>query len=438
MDAARWLEEAWREFGQTERDGAAGNPRIVGYFRDAGHPGVASDEVAWCAAFCGACLERAGITSTRSLLARSYLRWGEPIDEPRMGAVAVLSRGADPSQGHVGFWLGETDDSVVLLGGNQKNSVSVARYPKSRLLGLRWPTTEQARAQTPKPAVPATSESVFDRALAHVLEMEGGFTEDPHDPGGPTNLGITLGVFAAWRKVPLTPANRAKLTSDLKAIDRATVREIYRSRYWVAASCDELPAPLAFMHFDAAVNHGVGNAMRFLQEAVGAGVDGEIGPETRAAIAAAEIGRALDTYAAIRKRRYRALPHFWRFGRGWLRRADATLRRAHELAAETASLSPKPEGDTDMTTTQTDPMTGKWWGHSITIWGTIVTILSTVLPALAPVTGVDVSGDLVQDAGQQVVDTVQAVGALIGTLMTIYGRLRATAPIQKVLLKPKG
>ncbi len=89
-------------------------------------------------------------------------------------------------------------------------------------------------------------------------------------------------------------------------------------------------------------------------------------------------------------------------------------------------------------TTTTEPATGKWWGHSMTIWGTIVTLLSTVLPALAPVTGIDVDGDLVQDAGSQVVDAVQAVGALIGTLMTIYGRVRATGPIDVRLFKPKG
>lgn len=77
-------------------------------------------------------------------------------------------------------------------------------------------------------------------------------------------------------------------------------------------------------------------------------------------------------------------------------------------------------------------------GHSLTVWGTIVTILSTVVPALAPVTGVDVTGDLVRDAGEQVVDAMQAVGALIGTLMTIYGRMRATAPLQRSLLKAKG
>lgn len=236
----------------------------------------------------------------------------------------------------------------------------------------------------------------------------------------------------------MTDANRESLIRDLKAIDRAAVRGIYRLRYWDKAQCAELAPPLALMHFDAAVNHGVPTAIRFLQEAVGAAVDGEIGPETRAAVARARLATTLDAYAAIRRRRYRALPHFWRFGRGWLRRVEKTLERARSLAAETTSATPQPEGTTDMTTTPTpaDPAAGKWWGHSITIWGTIVTILSTVVPALAPVTGVDVSGDLVRDAGEQVVDAVQTVGTLIGTLLTIYGRMRATAPLQRSLLKP--
>lgn len=431
MDDARWLKEAWREFGEAERAGARENPRIVALFRDAGHPEVTRDEVAWCATFVGACLERSGIASTRSLLARSYLAWGTALSEPRIGAIAVFSRGSDLSQGHVGFWLGEMEDAVVLLGGNQGNAVSVARYPKSRLLAVRWP--DAATTTNEKTTASDNASSVFDRALVHVLAMEGRFTDDPHDPGGPTNFGIPLGVFASWCKVALTAANRQTLIRDLKAIAPETVREIYRRRYWDIAHCDELPSPLALMHFDAAVNHGVGTAIRFLQEAVGADVDGEIGPATRAAAAEAPIIETLETYAAIRARRYRALPHFWRFGRGWLRRVDATLDRARvEIAA---ASSPRNEGDTTMTTAPA--AAPKWWGNSITIWGTIVTILSTVVPALAPVTGVDVSGDLVQDAGTQVVDAMQAVGALIGTLMTIYGRVRATGPLTLTLFGPK-
>ncbi|MBX9861584.1 MAG: TIGR02594 family protein [Hyphomicrobium sp.] len=370
MDSERWLSQAWREFGQAEHAGAKENARIVAMFRDAGHASVVRDEVAWCAAYCGASLERAGIRSTRSLMARSYLAWGEALAEPRMGAVAVFSRGSDP-------------------------------------------------------------------ALGHVLEMEGGFTDDPHDPGGPTNLGITLAVFAAWRKTAVSAANRARLIRDLKAIDRATVTAIYRTRYWDAAHCDALPAPIAFMHFDAAVNHGVGTAIRCLQEALGVSIDGEVGPETRAAAARASIAATLDAYAAIRERRYRALPHFWRFGRGWLRRVDVTLSRARAALDTHRETSNTEQGDADMNLTPSMPSDGKWWGHSLTIWGTIVTVLSSVLPALAPVTGIDVTPDLIESAGRGVVETVQAVGALIGTLLTIYGRVRADQPIQRVILKPK-
>jgi uncharacterized protein (TIGR02594 family) len=423
MHDAPWLDEGWREFGQSERSGPADNPRVIALYRDAGHPEIANDEVAWCAAFCGACLARAGVRGTGSLMARSYLAWGEPLDAPRPGAVAVFSRGSSAAEGHVGFWLGETRDAVVLLGGNQGNAVSVTTFPKARLLGLRWPETDAV-------AVPPSADPIFGQALVHVLEMEGGFSDDAHDPGGPTNLGITLETFASWRGTTVTAANRETLVAALKAIDPETVRAIYRRRYWDTAHCAELTPALALMQFDTAVNQGPGTAIRLLQEAVGATVDGEIGPETRAAIARVPVTRTLEAYARIREARYRALPHFSRFGRGWLNRLDATLALARTLTM----TSTQSQGDETMATTNgtTDVTTqGKWWGHSLTIWGTIVTALATVLPALAPVTGIDITGDLVRTTGDQIVGALQAIAGLAGTVMTIYGRLRAKAPIER-------
>jgi lysozyme family protein len=178
--------------------------------------------------------------------------------------------------------------------------------------------------------------------------------------------------------------------ADLKRIDEQTVREIYRRRYWQPAGCAELVPALALMHFDAAVNQGVGTAIRFLQEAVGAQADGEIGPETRGAILRTPANEALVRYADIRRRRYRALSHFWRFGRGWLNRVDRTLARAQALLDQaTTSPSQSNEGDRDMTSDQSQPAPTKWWGESMTIWGTIITGLATVLPAFGPLIGVD-------------------------------------------------
>ena len=88
-----------------------------------------------------------------------------------------------------------------------------------------------------------------------------------------------------------------------------------------------------------------------------------------------------------------------------------------------------------MTTTTSSEAQQKWWGHSMTIWGTIITMLSVVVPAAAPVTGVDISGDEVRNAGEQTVEAIQAVGALVGTLLTIVGRMRASAPLAKTFFK---
>jgi uncharacterized protein (TIGR02594 family) len=445
MDQPRWLELAWGDLGIAETPGAADNPRVVRYFAEVHQSGIAHDAVAWCAAFVGACLERASIRSTRSLMARSYLAWGVPAEEARLGAVAVLSRGFDPRLGHVGFLVGETSAGLILLGGNQSGRVCVEAFPRNRLLALRWPVIGAA---PPVPADAPAADPAFERALAHVLEMEGGATDDPYDPGGPTNFGITLATYAEDKGVRITAANLAILKAELAAITPATVRRIYYRRYWLPAHCPDLPPPLAFFHFDAAVNQGVTGAARMLQEAAGTFIDGEIGPLTLAATAARSLAQLLADYAEVRRRHYRALPHFWRFGRGWLNRVDRALARARALnPISPPPVAPQPKENPPMASA-TDPTVTtaaaaapgpaatsapdtKWWGQSMTIWGVIITALSTVLPALGPLIGLDITADIVHQLGDQVVLVVQALGGLIGTILSIYGRTRATALLSR-------
>ena len=442
MDQPRWLELAWADLGVAEAPGPANNPKVVRYYANSGHPEVGADEVAWCAAFVGACLQRAGVAGTRSLMARSYLDWGQPLEEPRTGAVAVLSRGSDPSLGHVGFLVGATASDIVLLAGNQGDAVSVQAFPRSRVVGFRWPASPAAAP----PVIPdgasapigdPATDSVFQRALAHVLEMEGGYDEDPYDPGGPTNLGITLSEFVRDKGLELTSANFDAMKAELKAIPRDTVERIYHDDYWDAADCPELPPGLALFYFDAAVNQGVAGAARMLQQAVGSEVDGEIGPLTLAAVASHPVEEALAAYAEVRRRRYRALPTFWRFGRGWLSRVDTTQALANAIDRSMPSLVPsQPKGPAPMPT-ETAPAApsaasnGKWWGNSMTIQGILVTTLSTVLPVLGPVFGLNITAELIRQLGDNIVIFAQAAGGLIGTIMAIYGRMRTNTPLER-------
>ncbi len=137
-----WLKLARAELGTKEVPGPGNNPAVLAYYRDAGHPEIDADSIAWCAAFTGAMLERAGYPGSKQLNARSYLTWGKAVSKPSPGCVAVFSRG-DPRgwEGHVAFYLGETATTVKVLGGNQGDAVTIAEYPKARLLGYRVPVT---------------------------------------------------------------------------------------------------------------------------------------------------------------------------------------------------------------------------------------------------------------------------------------------------------
>ncbi len=139
-DEPLWLTVASRELGQREVIGRGDNPRILEYLKNTGlNRSQLADETSWCAAFVGWCLEQAGIRSTRRANARSYLDWGKALPEPTPGCVVVFSRGNNPAQGHVAFWLGRVGAFAIVLGGNQGNAVSVAPYDVARVVGYRWP-----------------------------------------------------------------------------------------------------------------------------------------------------------------------------------------------------------------------------------------------------------------------------------------------------------
>lgn len=134
-----WLSIAIKELGTSELSGSSkNNPRIIDYHSTTTLK-ASTDEIAWCSSFVNWCMKQAGFDYTRSAAARSWLKYGTALNRPAFGCITILSRGSDPSSGHVGFLTYNGADKIMLLGGNQNDKVSLASYPKSKVLGYRWP-----------------------------------------------------------------------------------------------------------------------------------------------------------------------------------------------------------------------------------------------------------------------------------------------------------
>ncbi len=137
-DELPWMPIAIREIGEREYAGAAHNPRIIEYLQSTtlGESASSKDETHWCSAFVNWCVEKAGYAGTDSAWARGWGGWGKSVEIPERGCIAVFERG---SGGHVGFYIGDTEKEIEVLGGNQSDSVCIKKYPKSRLLSYQMP-----------------------------------------------------------------------------------------------------------------------------------------------------------------------------------------------------------------------------------------------------------------------------------------------------------
>jgi len=145
-----WLRLAYQEMrrGVREIPGASHEARIVEYHSTT-RLKATTDEVPWCSAFACWAMERSSVRHPGSARARDWLDWGVGVSvvHPPIGAVIVLSRGGAgqpgpevrDAQGHVGFfWSHGEPGRLVLLGGNQGDSVSLGSFPVHRMLGVRW------------------------------------------------------------------------------------------------------------------------------------------------------------------------------------------------------------------------------------------------------------------------------------------------------------
>ena len=164
--------------------------------------------------------------------------------------------------------------------------------------------------------------STFAPCLAFTLLKEGGFVDNAADPGGATNLGITIHTLSEWREEDCT-------VEDVRDLTRLTVAPIYGAMFWNPVQGDHLPAGLDLMVFDHGVMAGPPTAARMLQLLVHAEPDGHIGPATIAAVGKMAPAPLIQALAAAQQAYYVGL-HNPTFQKGWVNRV--TARRDAALA----------------------------------------------------------------------------------------------------------
>lgn len=155
----------------------------------------------------------------------------------------------------------------------------------------------------------------FEEAVNRVLSIEGGFVDDPRDPGQATKYGISL---------------RSYPSLDIKNLTRDQAVEIYRRDFWDRINADKLPDGVAFQLFDFAVNSGIETAIRYLQRAVGVADDGHWGPKSQAAADAMTESDILMLLNAERLEFMSRLSNWPNASRGWARRIAKNLRYGAE------------------------------------------------------------------------------------------------------------
>ena len=163
----------------------------------------------------------------------------------------------------------------------------------------------------------------FDEATDRVLGIEGGYVNNPEDPGKETNWGITWPPLNETIGLGLLPAG-----TTIADLTRDQAKVIYKEIFWDRGRMGEYDGAIAYQAYDAAVNHGIGNAVRFLQRAVGVADDGNIGPIMIAAVKAMPVPKVLALFIAERGDFWRKLSTFKTFGAGWMSRMVADIRYA--------------------------------------------------------------------------------------------------------------
>jgi lysozyme family protein len=151
----------------------------------------------------------------------------------------------------------------------------------------------------------------FEAVVEALKTREGGYVNNPRDPGGQTKYGIS---------------RRSYPNEDIPNLTWQRAKQLYHRDFWLDCKLDELPAKLRPMIMDAAVHHGKVKAIKFLQKALNVTADGIIGPQTIRAANTQDCNRLAERVAEQRLTLLRNLETYSTFGRGWERRI-ATVKQ---------------------------------------------------------------------------------------------------------------
>jgi lysozyme family protein len=229
----------------------------------------------------------------------------------------------------------------------------------------------------------------FAKALPRILVYEGGKVDDPRDPGGRTNKGITQATYSSYRR-------SNNLTSqDVYLISNVEVASIYKSRYWDKVLGDQLPEGLGLCVFDGAVNSGVSRSGIWLQQSLGSAytgqIDGLFGAKTLQAIADHDdIDAIITSYCQHRLGTLKALKLWGTYGKGWSARIANVQKTSLSWAA--AAPAPMPVDVTAITGHRKavvqdnleKPFVSQMTTHVITAAGSVGTLASETAAQVSP------------------------------------------------------
>jgi hypothetical protein len=229
----------------------------------------------------------------------------------------------------INFWLGSSQGSRSKDTASLQMQATHAVQIDSILDTVKSVASKPAAASPPVAAtlnsgvVPAASATAdnYDRCVAVTLAYEGGFSDNPNDPGGATNFGITRRTLEAF-------LGHAVTVDDVRAMSSSTAIEIYRANYWNQMRCGDLPAGVDLMVFDFGVNSGTATAVKALQGLAGVPQDGAIGRVTLSAVTAASPQSLVGGLAQARMDYLRGLTTFADFGDGWTKRVADVQQKA--------------------------------------------------------------------------------------------------------------